>query len=352
MRPLRVLLLPPFAWQPERDAWHPGAGPDPFGVTHALAARGIEVRLIDPGGRPFNPFAGRHTLLGAMDLARTLRVLMRERDADIAVSIFEGPALPLLLLRRLFFWRVPVVLWDIGLTKSWPLRERMLDLVVPRVAGIFPLSGNQVSYIARCWGRRDGVERLGHYVDEEFFVPDPSAPHDPSGPILSVGQDPGRDFDCLLDIAPDLGADLVIRSSMIPAARALPPNVAVIRERIDYRRLRELYARSRYVVVPLRETLNASGVSTILEAAAMGRALIVSATQAMRDFIVPNETCLTVPPGDRAALLAAIRRLNAEPDTCLRLGANARRFVMERCSTPVFAERFAALLRRHARPAG
>lgn len=287
-----------------------------------------------------------------MDPTRTLSVLTRARNADIAVAIFEGPALPLVLLRRLFFWRVPLVLWDIGLTESWPLRERMLNLVVPRVAGIFVLSRSQVTYIMRRWARHDGVELLGHYVDEKFFAPDAAVPQSTTGPILSVGKDPGRDFDCLLDIAADAGADVVIRSSMIAASRALPSNVTLLREQISYQRLRELYAHSRFVVVPLRETLNAGGVSTILEAAAMGRALIVSETAAMRDFIVPNETCLTVPPGDRAALLAAIRRLNADPQMCARLGANARRFVLEQCSTPVVADRFAALLRRHARPSG
>jgi glycosyltransferase involved in cell wall biosynthesis len=49
-------------------------------------------------------------------------------------------------------------------------------------------------------------------------------------------------------------------------------------------------------------------------------------------------------------LRAAIERLLNEPETCERLGRNARRFVVEHCSRPVFAARFAAALRSFARP--
>lgn len=346
-QPLRVLLLPPIAWQPDRDAYRSGCGPDPFAVVERLATHGIEALLIDPGRRPLNPFAGRHSLLEGLDPLRALRTLVRYRNIDLAVAVFEGPALPLELLRGVFRWRVPVVLWDIGLTETWRLRERILDRVVPRVAGIFVLSANQQPYIAARWGRRDGVELLGHSVDTDFFAP---APQQPDGPILSIGEDAGRDFPCLLDVAPRIDTDIVIKTTTIPSSRPLPPRVTVQRERISYPALRDLYARSRFVVVPLRETLNASGVSSILEAGAMGRALIVSETAAMRDFIVPGETCLTVPCGDRAALQAAIQRLVAEPETCARLGENARRFMAATCAVPVFADRLAGLLRRYARP--
>ncbi|HEV2677312.1 MAG TPA: glycosyltransferase family 4 protein [Aliidongia sp.] len=345
-RRLRAVLLPPFPWQPERDGWKPGTAPDPLELDRRLAAQGIDLVLLDPGERPWNPLAGGHSLMQSLDPLRALRVLTAWRDVDVAISVFEGSALPLELLRTLFLFRVPVVVWDLGLTDGWKLRERILDRVVPRAAGLFVLSDNQRSYIAERWGRSAGVEVIGHRVDTEFFLPAPPAP---AGYILSVGEDAGRDFDCLIDVAPQIDADILLKTRRIPEDRVLPPRVKTIRQRIGYPELRDLYAQSRFVVVPLHETINASGVSIVLEASAMGRGMIVSDTAAMRDFIVPNETCLTVPSGDRAALAAAIQRLIGEPETCARLGAGARRFIEERCSDAAFADRFATVLRRYAR---
>ncbi|GGF10941.1 hypothetical protein GCM10011611_15700 [Aliidongia dinghuensis] len=346
-RRLRALLMPPFPWKPERDRWRNGSGPDPMELDRQLAAQGIDLILLDPGKRPLNPFGGKHPLLQTLDPLRALHVLTAWREADIAIVVFEGGALPLELLRALFFFRVPVVIWDVALSDTWKLREFVLNRVIPRVAGLFVLSTNQKAYIASRWGRTEGVEMIGHRTDTAFYTPVPASP---DGFILSVGEDIGRDFDSLLDVAAGLPAEFVLKTKRIAPGAAVPPNVKIMRERIDYPAFRDLYAQSRFVVVPLvGETLNASGVSTILEAGAMGRALVVSETEAMRDYIVPGETCLTVPCGDRNALAAAIRQLIDEPETCARLGAAARRFMEERCSERAFSDRFGALLRRYAR---
>jgi glycosyltransferase involved in cell wall biosynthesis len=335
-----------MAWQPERDAYTPGNGPDPFALERLLAKHGIDALLIDPGRRPWNPLAGRSTVLEALDPLRALRVLLSQRKADIVVSVFEGAALPLTLLRGLAGFRVPIVLWDLGLAEGWRLRDRILDQVVPRADGIFVLSASQLPYIATRWRRRNGVELLGHSIDTTFFTP---ASPTPDGPILAVGNDAGRDYTTLLEAAEGFDADVVLKTSRLPPMQILPPNVTLRRERISPVALRDLYAGSRFVVVPLHETRNASGISTILEAGAMGLAMVVSDNPAIRDHIVPDETCLVVPCGDASALRTAMTRLLREPETRARLGANARRFVERTCAPSVFAARLAALLRRYSR---
>ena len=336
-----------MAWQPERDEFRPGVTPDPFEVYERLAQHGIDTVLIDPGRRPLNPFAGGATLLEALDPLRALRVLLRERRADIVISVFEGAALPLVLMRRLMAFRVPIVLWDLGLTESWKLRERVLDRTVPRVDGIFVLSASWQPYIGARWGRRDGIEVVGQHVDTRFFAATPPAPH---GPVLAIGEDVGRDFATFLAAAEGVDADFVAKTRRIGPGQPLPPRVRVMRERLEYTGLRDLYAQSRFVVIPLHPVPNPSGVSSILEASAMGRALVVSESDSIKDFVVPNETCLMVPCGDHRALRAAIQRLVDEPETCARLGANGRRFMEENFSQSIFADRLAKLLKRYARP--
>ena len=125
-------------------------------------------------------------------------------------------------------------------------------------------------------------------------------------------------------------------------------NVRVLRERVDDRQLRDLYGGCRFVVAPLSQTANANGVSTIQEAGAMAKALIVTENPAIREFIVPDETCLMVPRHDVAAMRGAILRLLNDPGLCERLGRNARRFAEDTCSLAPYALRFGAALRRFA----
>jgi glycosyltransferase involved in cell wall biosynthesis len=346
-RRLRALILPPMAWGPRWAAHVPGETPDPHTIYQVLRQHGIDTTLIDPAPRPWNPFAGRNTLLEALDPWRALRVLVRERRADLVVSVFEGGSLPLLLLRRLLGFRVPVVLWDIGLTESWRLRERVLGLVVPRIDAIMVLGSAQAPYIRRRWRADVPIEVIHHHIDAGFWHPGPA---DPDGPVLSIGEDPGRDYPLLNRAAQGLGAPVVVKTRRGAAAfgGTLAPEIALLDQWMSFTELRALYARARVVVVPLRETLNCSGVSSVLEAMAMGRPLVVSESAAIRDYIVPDETCLAVPCGDADALRAAIRRLLDDPALAARLAAKGRAMVEARFANPVFAAALAGTLRRLA----
>ncbi|MEM8556265.1 MAG: glycosyltransferase family 4 protein [Bacteroidota bacterium] len=60
---------------------------------------------------------------------------------------------------------------------------------------------------------------------------------------------------------------------------------------------------------------------TALEAAANGRAFVAGASGGFLDSVVDGETGLLVPPGDDAALAAALDRLAGDYDLAVRLGA-------------------------------
>lgn len=339
-RSCNVVFAPPIFWLPDRRSYVPDEFPDPLRLDSELAALGIRSSVIDPHSRPLNPFAGMASLLQSLDPLRALRILTFNRRADFIISVFEGAALPLLLLRRIMFFRPRIILWDIALTEDWRLRRRILDFVVPRCDGIMVLNSSQLRYIKSNWRPNGPIVVIGHRVDTKFFHP---MGFIEGGPILAVGDDTGRDFDTLVKAMAGLPArlELKTRRQVAPA-----DNVSIIRERISYLELRALYARSQFVVVPLHSTLNASGVSTILEAGAMGKALIVSDSQAIADFIVPNETCLVVPQHDAISMRRAIEQLLSDASLRRRLGENARRFIENNCSEAVFAARFAGALHR------
>ena len=140
-RRLRVLFLPPQAARGDSTTGPPGSDPDPCETDRLFTAEGIDLIVVAPTGRPFNPFAGKHPMLEGLDLWRALRVMLFERHADLVLTISEAPAVPLILLRRLFGFRTPIVLTDLSPAERWRLRKRLQDFVAVRGSGYFFLPG-------------------------------------------------------------------------------------------------------------------------------------------------------------------------------------------------------------------
>src|SRR6185436_7411103 len=85
--------------------------------------------------------------------------------------------------------------------------------------------------------------------------------------------------------------------------------------------LLRLYERAAVVACPLHR--EGFGIACA-EAMAHGRPVVASNVGGLRDLVVDGETGVLVPPGDVAALRAALERLLADPELRLRLGAAAR----------------------------
>jgi len=90
--------------------------------------------------------------------------------------------------------------------------------------------------------------------------------------------------------------------------------------------LRRLYCAARAVVVPLKDVWQPSGYSVALQAMSCARPVILSRIRGLwsRELLRDGENCLLIPPGDAAALGAAIGRLMSDPDLAARLGRAAR----------------------------
>ena len=70
------------------------------------------------------------------------------------------------------------------------------------------------------------------------------------------------------------------------------------RGRKTFAELRALYARSRFVVVPLLPSDIDNGITSILEAFAMGKAVICTETAGQIGVLEHGVNCLRVPPFD------------------------------------------------------
>jgi glycosyltransferase involved in cell wall biosynthesis len=182
-------------------------------------------------------------------------------------------------------------------------------------------------------------------VDTQFFTP-ARAEESARQTICAVGLE-RRDYQTLVTAVDGLDVDVVIavgshwstRPDLI-TGRPLPPNVTVCT--LDFVALRALYAKCLFVVMPLFETDFQAGVTTILEAMAMGKAVVCSATTGQTDVLIEGRTGLYVPPGDPAALRAAIERLLGDPEHAAVLGRAARADAEERFDIVHYAKGLAA----------
>jgi glycosyltransferase involved in cell wall biosynthesis len=191
-------------------------------------------------------------------------------------------------------------------------------------------------------------------VDTRFFAPEQVTPNRDSTPLIcSVGLE-ARDYPTLLAAVRGLDARVTIAAASPWSKRAdstrdqeIPENVTV--RRFSQFELRQLYADSRFMVMPLHSVDFQAGVTAILEAMAMGRAVICTRTPGQTDVIVDGETGLYVPPGDAQALRAAIERLLADPQEAERMGQAGRRLVEQSMSLDCYIERLRGFVAEQTR---
>ena len=84
---------------------------------------------------------------------------------------------------------------------------------------------------------------------------------------------------------------------------------------------------------------------TVAEAMSCGRAVVVSAAGGATELFTEGHDALGHPPGDIAALAAAMARLSADPGLRARLGANARTTAVERFALPRYGRELASAYR-------
>jgi colanic acid/amylovoran biosynthesis glycosyltransferase len=109
--------------------------------------------------------------------------------------------------------------------------------------------------------------------------------------------------------------------------------------------LGKLYARAAVVVCPSHR--EGFGVAC-LEAMAHGRPVVASAVGGLLDLVVDGETGIHVPPGDVAALRAALERLLADTELRQRMGEAGRRRAAERFSWDAVTRETLELYARYA----
>ncbi|HEY7794835.1 MAG TPA: glycosyltransferase family 4 protein [Gaiellaceae bacterium] len=127
--------------------------------------------------------------------------------------------------------------------------------------------------------------------------------------------------------------------------RKRPPNVDWV-PWVEYERLAAELGRAGCALGIFGTSAKAARVipNKAFQALACGVPLVTADTQAARELLRDGEDALLVPPGDAAALAAAVRRLAEEPGLAVRLGAAGRATYEARASERVLGERWRGLV--------
>jgi glycosyltransferase involved in cell wall biosynthesis len=188
-----------------------------------------------------------------------------------------------------------------------------------RVDGWICVTNYQADLIRHALGQNPPpVTAISQGVDTRFFDPEPASPEQSSGYILAVGAEM-RDYPLLLEAVRDLPVETVIQASsawmttLRGSLQRLPSNVTLHAERLTYGELRDLYRNALLVVVPLHDTPQAAGITTILEAMSMRRCVVATRSRGLPDILIPGQTGAISEPA-AAALAASISTLSASPE--------------------------------------
>ncbi len=265
---------------------------------------------------------------GLRHVALAVSVFRRRSDTRVIVTDAEHTGLPLALLLRFFGRRgvrhvmIGHVLSSKG--KTTLIRMFGLDRVIDHVIVYSTVQQRLLEGLAGFGTSK--VSLLGFGVDEEFFQAAPPAVGSRS--ICSVGLE-GRDYRTLIDAVTGLDIDVEIAAGSRWAtgqdfvADELPSNVTML-PFLNQVELRDLYRRSRLVVIPLHQRDFQAGVTSIIEAMASSRALVYTRTEGQTDVVRDGVTGVPVAPADVAGLRTAICELFDDPDRAEELGPSGR----------------------------
>lgn len=230
---------------------------------------------------------------------------------------------------------------------AWRLKTAAFRWVARRALGA----------IVNCEGERASVaERFGMPLDKVVFVPLCTTVGDPRAVaatrparVVTAGRT-ARDLETFWGAArklPEVAFEAIVGADQALPEGAAPGNLSVVRE-CPWADYMERLGTAAVVALPLLASERSTGQVVILEAMALGKAVVTTRQAGTADYVRDGETGLLVGVGDAEGLAAAIHRLLADAALADRLGAAALAAVRREFDPERHAERRLAAVRQLA----
>ncbi len=337
--------IDPAAWRRRHAS---GLVPDhlPYGLDH-LTGQGYDLVARPAAPEPLRLLERpSRRLTGGFEFVQA--ALSRERrDCDVALCWDERTGVPASLRGSLPGEprAVTGIIWLTEPDAPTGRRGRYLALrALRRSAAVWALSPAQLSVLARDWGvDRTRLHLLHFGIDAEFWRDVREREPDL---VVAAGNDRHRDHALLIEAMsrlqtrrPALRVELVSHHPI-----DLPRELGLRHHSLTHPEMRDAYSRASVVALALKPNLHVSGMSVLLEAMACSRAVVVTDTPGLREYVRDGETGVVVQPGDADALATAVGDLLADPDRARDLGVAGRTAVTEYFTTRRQAERMREIL--------
>ena len=142
--------------------------------------------------------------------------------------------------------------------------------------------------------------------------------------IVTAGRSE-RDYGTLFRAMDGVGAELRVICDYLKEkpSEALSARITLLSDCYGDAYLRELVDAT-LVVVPVAAGQISAGQMVLIQSMGLGKAIIVTDTPTIRDYVTDRHDAWLVPMGDAAAMQEAILHLLQNPQECERLGRNAR----------------------------
>jgi len=307
----------------------------------ARAAGNAAKRVLERAGGYGGDFA---TVVGSLRVAN---------GSDVVLSTVDTVGIPLMLLGRSGRLRSPLVYTAIGLPERLAqLRTERLRRLYARAlasaAAVLAYSDREAqelrSYLSD-HGEATNVEFVPFGVDEQAFRPvnTPS-----SVDVVMAGADPHRDVDLFLHLAAETPARSFHLVTTAERARTLvsTPGNLEIEVDVPLEVVRSRLEAARVVALPVLDNTYSGATTVLLQAMALGKAVVVTRTQAIASGygLSDGDNCRLVEPGDSAGFGRAVQSVLRDEWHARSLGARARRTVESGLTWDRYVDRIEAIL--------
>lgn len=303
----------------------------------------IQVDVIDFTKLPFFHYIEKKKL--KFYIFQSVKGLMRSRGYDLIISHGAQSAVFLTFMRRIIKQESPPhIVIDGGCFnggRDTRIEISLIKFVAKSLAGIIYHATIQKEYYKRHLPFLFNKSQFIPFgADTEFFQPMNIKERDDY--IISIGY-AKRDYITLLKAwkkVSSLGTKLKIigvNNLRKLGVLNLPCNVE-LHESIPINKLKELIAKSRFVVIPLPYYKYSYGQMTLLQSMAMGKAVIVTKVPGVIDYVTPGKDALFVGLYDVSDMRQKIELLLNNPSLVERLGKQARETIVQRFNEKHMAE--------------
>lgn len=295
---------------------------------YMLLADSLNATLIFPEASD-SGFGAWRKRFGAF-VAQAWHAYRRRDEYDVVLTMSEQVGLVLALLFKITRCNKTHIMISHYLT---PFRKNMflrLFHVQSHIDKFICYGSAQRSFLIETLKvHPDKVEMVLHPADANFWKP--ASLSEPESGIVSAGM-LARDYETLFSAVADLDVDVTVAAASPWTGDKRCASDGTNSDRVKFVRcspaeMRELYAHSLFVVVPLLPVNIQAGSLVIYEAMAMGKAVVTSDNGGNLDIVEDGVTGCYVPFGDHRALRNTVAYLLEHPDAAKAMGVEARKVV-------------------------